>query len=982
MVRRLFRPGILTPIVLGLFGARLVAELSGNFYNLPVLLGLAAVGFLVAYVVCRIRQWPTSTPWWLIIPLVYIVWPDYAPEVGLILLALVSLILVMRVSLPELLISDWEILIFLAALLAYFLTLSPGVVPADGGEFQTTSTILGIAHPPGYPLYTMLGYLATLVPLGTPAWRINLLSAVEAAATLAIVSASIRRLHPNGLWGSLAAVVTLGALPIFWSVATAASVRPLTALFAALLAYEILSFSYSRRRGNRSERRDRHLIRFAFFLALGLGHHASLVFIGACGGITAMFIDRTLIQPPRRWLRPAIAFVVGLLPLLYLPIRSAAGAPGGAGDLTTLQGFFHHISAQGFGDHIFQFTTLDDFVTRVQVILDILRYQFNDILLIAALVGAVTLFWQSKRLAVLLIGGLLLHTFATATFRSPQISEYMIPAYVLLAMLIGYAVNTLIEAVRIDLASLLGRTLLRAGYLAAGLALLAAVAIAAKTLPNALWVAGQNDTQDYVHSLLKDAPADSIILANWHWYTALDYAVTIEKQRQNVDVRYVYPEGTDAPAVTWVKRMDSAITEGRPVLVTETYQTEYAASPYSFEPVGQALLVRQTPRRDPPSDLTTLNKPFGPWTLLGYRQNTPGIEVGSDFTVDIAWQVAQTPTQDMGFFASLLSDDGTPFSQFDLRHPAARVQTGDIVFDRYPLSVPPGIPAGNYKLVAGVYTINADGKTERLKTQDGADSVTLTTLAILPSSWPQVTRNPYSAAFLDGPVLVGVDHDFSINGVQRVFLHWQGQTKQSYTVQLLQGGNVVGSAVLPAAADSQTTIISVPPGTEPLGLRVLAENGQPLTHRTAWGISLNSLLWIPGAHFDDRYVPFGGGITLVGIDPSTNLQVNPVRYNLLFYARRPLLRDFTLSLRLIAPAWSTVQEDSPPSLGAFPTIKWIQGPLTMDRHLMSVPPKSAEGPIQSQLVIYDSFTQQALSILDPRLTAQGPLLSLSGTPGG
>jgi Flp pilus assembly protein TadD len=47
----------------------------------------------------------------------------------------------------------------------------------DSGEFIATSYILGIPHPPGTPLYVLIGRLFTLIPIGMVATRVNYLSA-------------------------------------------------------------------------------------------------------------------------------------------------------------------------------------------------------------------------------------------------------------------------------------------------------------------------------------------------------------------------------------------------------------------------------------------------------------------------------------------------------------------------------------------------------------------------------------------------------------------------------------------------------------------------------------------------------------------------------------------------------------------------------------------------------------------------------------
>src|SRR5450755_774476 len=62
------------------------------------------------------------------------------------------------------------------AFLIYALTVEPGVPTGDSGELISSAYVLGIPHPPGYPLYMLLGHLATLFPGGSPALRMNLLS--------------------------------------------------------------------------------------------------------------------------------------------------------------------------------------------------------------------------------------------------------------------------------------------------------------------------------------------------------------------------------------------------------------------------------------------------------------------------------------------------------------------------------------------------------------------------------------------------------------------------------------------------------------------------------------------------------------------------------------------------------------------------------------------------------------------------------------
>jgi len=84
--------------------------------------------------------------------------------------------------------------VLLVALWTYLRTLAPTVPFWDAGEFIAVSKILGVPHPPGTPFYVVLGRMATLVPLGNVAQRVNGLSAVSAAVAVLLTYLTTLRL--------------------------------------------------------------------------------------------------------------------------------------------------------------------------------------------------------------------------------------------------------------------------------------------------------------------------------------------------------------------------------------------------------------------------------------------------------------------------------------------------------------------------------------------------------------------------------------------------------------------------------------------------------------------------------------------------------------------------------------------------------------------------------------------------------------------
>ena len=85
--------------------------------------------------------------------------------------------------------------VFVIAFIVYLITMAPTVSFWDCGEFITCSVTMGIPHPPGAPLYLMIGKIFSTIPFGADdSYRINLISVLSSALTVLIVYLIIVRL--------------------------------------------------------------------------------------------------------------------------------------------------------------------------------------------------------------------------------------------------------------------------------------------------------------------------------------------------------------------------------------------------------------------------------------------------------------------------------------------------------------------------------------------------------------------------------------------------------------------------------------------------------------------------------------------------------------------------------------------------------------------------------------------------------------------
>jgi hypothetical protein len=849
-------------------------------------------------------------------------------------------------------------LIFVIFLILYVHTLMPDVLPEDSGEFQLVAATAGIAHPPGRPLYTILGWLFSHVPLGpTPAWRVSLFSAVTAAVTVALVFRIAHRLTDSFPAG-IAAAVTLGSATTYWATATKASIRPLTALFTALCVYSLVEHKHQIE-NTKYQIANRHLVLLAFSLSLGLTHEISLLFPAVAFVAYLLLIDPALVRQPRRWIKPIAAFILGLLVLVYLPIRDAAGAPLAPGNLTTLGGFLQHFLGLGFGGDMFALSLFD----RIAILPTLLHFQFNTALILAAIIGAVLLLGRDRKLALLLLGSPLILIAIYLTYRAPQTVEYLIPAYVPIALLVALPFKGNVKwqitnsKTRIPSLAQVGRLVILIGILVAGVANLAT------HLPSYIALSQSHDARAYTETLLIDAPDDAVILSSWHWVTPMWYLQHVENVRPDVTVEYVFPEGHSL-AQNWADRIEANIHE-RPVIVTNYYQQEYGQLPYRFEPFGQGFRVRTGPDFDLPQGLTPLDVTLGEQvTLLGYRLETAETEPSRPFALTLVWSPAVTPTTDISIFAQLIGYDGMLWSATqDPSHPVGRLAAGEIVIERliiYPLlhAMP-----GDYGLKVGAYS--PDG---RFTSAEGIDAIQLTTVKVNPATLRPVTTHPTHVRFAGGPTLIGVDYDTSAPAPIRTYLHWAGPGAGADVQMLDQTGVVIGQKPIPALERGQYATLAFD-FSGSVAQVALFDGDQPRRRTLLFG----AVAPLPSHKPGERYVPLGDSLVLIGVDgPRAALKPEEeVTLALRFLSRRPLERDYIISTALYGinadGTWNwRADDDSVPALGAIPTLKWIHNSSVFDPHQLSIPADPPPTFAEGQLVIYDHFTQIPLPPLDER----------------
>ncbi len=245
-------------------------------------------------------------------------------------------------------------LLLLGVFAVFMSTMAPSVTVGDSGELVTAAYSIGVAHPPGYPLYVILAKLASvIVPFGSIAFRINVFSAICGAAAAAVAAVWLSRLDPlsdkrhsasgasgarstasgrlNGLVAALGGAMVAFARTLFQQ-AIMAEVYTLLMLLILVLFWVFEKMSH---------RPVAYSALAACAMGLCLMHHQSTALLLPAFGLMAWRW-----RSEWSWEKIAEQFLLaGLMGCLFLmlPLRSLANPDLDWGNPETLSNFLHTI---------------------------------------------------------------------------------------------------------------------------------------------------------------------------------------------------------------------------------------------------------------------------------------------------------------------------------------------------------------------------------------------------------------------------------------------------------------------------------------------------------------------------------------------------------------------------------------------------------------------------------------------------------------
>ena len=344
----------------------------------------------------------------------------------------------------------------------YLFTIAPSVVQIDSGELAAVQTTMGIAHPTGYPIFTLTGYLFLKLPLPfTKIFQANLLALVccSLGVFLFIKSALVilsnitfgveshkKKSKPSVVESSeknifiITSAVLAGLILAFsktyWLQSTSVEVYSLQIFLFALIMYSTLKAYYG-------ERKLLNWILVALSLALGFSNHMTTL-------LTLPFVAILFFQKEKfnaRSIKKILLMLSVLFPLViafyfYLSLRASVNPQINWGNPVNFENLYRHISGKQY--QVWLFTSMDAAEKQLGYFLKNFAGEFGYIGAFLGLIGIFYSYKHMRKMFYALITTFIFSVLYSINYDIVDIDSYFLLAYIVFSFFIAYGIFKLL----------------------------------------------------------------------------------------------------------------------------------------------------------------------------------------------------------------------------------------------------------------------------------------------------------------------------------------------------------------------------------------------------------------------------------------------------------------------------------------------------------------------------------------------------------
>ena len=458
--------------------------------------------------------------------------------------------------------------VFLVALLFYSWTLAPTVTLTDSGELVVVARGLGIAHPPGVPLWIILAHLASLVPLGNVAQRINFSSAVFAALTCAMLTLVVAEVivtalhlaaakrrkkgskkieelavtHPMVAAPALGAGLLMAFSRTLWSYATITEVYALNALLIVTIFFLMLRWRLRivedrmHLSTGQVTRHDVFLYSAALIFGLALGvHHVTVALTLPAVAVIVFRTQGVRFFTSRRLVYAALISIGALVAVYaYLPFAASRSPVINWGHPRSLQEIWWHLTGRQYQVY-FSFKPEimgEQFAEFCRMALREFSFPWLPLSLVLAFAGLGDAFKRDRTIFWFLLTIVIADLAYALSYEIAEDKDaYYLPTFISISIAAGLGIRWLIR-------SALSKSL---PVVKPSLPAVVAVLVVSTIALTANWPFNNRRryfiAHDYVDNLLKAiAPNGLLLTLDWQVVSPMFYAQEIEQIRPDVKV--------------------------------------------------------------------------------------------------------------------------------------------------------------------------------------------------------------------------------------------------------------------------------------------------------------------------------------------------------------------------------------------------------------------------------------------------------------
>lgn len=309
--------------------------------------------------------------------------------------------------------------------LVYVYSLCPTVYLIDSGELAAVSYTLGVAHPTGYPLYTLISYFFAHLP-GEPIINLNLLSAIFSVIAGLFLYLIANKILDDRFHFSVLAISLFAFSPVVWRNAITNEVYPLTTLFCILLLYFLFTL-----------KNNKTYYGLMFFMGLAFTNHI-IIFSLAIPIFVYSIINYKLNV---KKIVSGLAFVcIGISAYLYLIFRTLGNAEIAWGNTCNLQRLFWHLAGKQYQVWMFSLS-MNEILNNAKQGISLITTNFLYFFIVIVFAGFYWLFKNDRKKFWLFLIIFVLNFIYTVNYAIPDIESYYMPGFISLLVVSIYGLR-------------------------------------------------------------------------------------------------------------------------------------------------------------------------------------------------------------------------------------------------------------------------------------------------------------------------------------------------------------------------------------------------------------------------------------------------------------------------------------------------------------------------------------------------------------